>query len=354
MQKWKRGLVITALAVMGMAVSAPQTRAGTVVNIDPSGGTIAGDVLNATGLSFAPGNTVAIGGGNLGTASVGSSFVLLYDAIIQGIGSTGANGNTAGVDTNNGNIRVNGNSTGFQFVITAEFTEQVTGVSTATGVVTFAPLVNTGVNSVNIYAQASNQANSATLNDPNAVGFQPNPLVPTNSTLILTGKVTASNFTSSFKEDPTTDPRLGGTPQPLNGFAGSSTYPTTNTIVGTGNTGLIVSVSSTNPAFFLGTSPAVLNLNFAGGISTGTPFTNVTPQTTFFSSDHLAGYTPQLGTVNGASSTPSPSDFLFQSSSNANFTIPEPSSISMAFSAFGIVSLAGLWRRRNAARAARS
>jgi hypothetical protein len=348
--------VITALAVLGIAVIAPQTRAGVVVNLDPTGGAgaSAANVLNATGLSFAPGNTVAIGGGNLSAASVGATFTLLYDAILQGISTTGANGNTAGVDTNNANIRINGVSTTQQFVITAEFTEQIVAVNATTGVVTFAPLVNQGVNAVNIYAQSSNVANSATLNDPTAVGFQPNTLVPANSTLILSGKVSATNFTSSFSENTTTDPRLGGTPVPLNNFTGSTSYPTTTTIVGTGNTGLIVNVSSTNPNFFLSASPAILNLNFSGGISTGTPFSNVAPQTSFYSSDHPTGYTPQLGTVNGASSTPSPSDFLFQSSAAANFSIPEPSSISMALSAFGIVSLAGLLRRRKAARAARS
>jgi hypothetical protein len=335
-----------------MALLTPLAQAGVTINIDPTGGGGANpnNVLAATGFSWAPGNTVAIGGGSLTPASVGTNITLLYDAIIAGIPTTGAN--SASIGSNNGNILINGvNNTSQQFVITAQFTETVQTVNTTTGVITFTPNLALGANTVKIWAGASNQANSATNNDPNATGFPtgsgPPPLVPTNSTLILSGSVTAAQFTSSFQANTATDPRVGGTPVPLNQFGGTS-YPTTTTLAGTGNTGLIVAVSSVNPAYFL-TPPTVLALNFSQGISTGVPFNGVVPQTTLPSSFGTGQYNPNVGSTNGTGA-----DFLFQSQAANNFTIPEPSSIVMACTAAGVVSLAGLWRRRKATRTARS
>jgi hypothetical protein len=120
--------------------------------------------------------------------------------------------------------------------------------------------------------------------------------------------------------------------------------------VGTGNTGLIVSVSSVNSSYFLGGAPTVLALNFTQGISTGVPFNLVTPQVILPSSFGSGQYTPNVGPVNGLGA-----DFLAQAQAVNNFTIPEPSSITMACTAVGFVSLVGLWRRRrNATRAAGS
>jgi hypothetical protein len=212
------------------------------------------------------------------------------------------------------------------------------------GTVTFNPNLALGANTVRIWAQSATNANSVTNNDPTALGFPPN-ASPPNQTLILTGQITGGpSFTSSFTENTATDPRLGGTPVPLNQFGGTS-YPATNTIAGTGNTGLIVNVLSTNAAYFL-TPPTVIALNFSQGISTGVPFNGVVPQTTLPSSFGGGAYNPNVGAVNGAS----PGDFLFQSQAANNFVVPEPSSIIMACTAFGGVSLAGLWRRRRNAK----
>jgi hypothetical protein len=59
-------------------------------------------------------------------------------------------------------------------------------------------------------------------------------------------------------------------------------------------------------------------------------------------------YNPNVGAANGVTGP----DFLFQSQSANNFGVPEPSSITMACTAAGIVALAGLWRRRKATRTA--
>jgi hypothetical protein len=328
---------------LGMAVFTPLARAGATINIDPTGGGGANpnNVLAAAGFSWAPGNTVAIGGSGLTAASVGTNVTLLYDAYIATIPTVGTN--TASIGSNNGNITILTpavNNTGQQFVIAAQFTETIATVSG--GTVTFTPNLGLGANSVRIWAQSSGNANSVTNTDPTALGFPPN-ASPPNQTLILTGSIIGGpSFTSSFTENTASDPRLGGSPVPLNGFGGG-TYPATTTITGTGNTGLIVNVSSVNPSFFL-SPPTVLQLNFSQGISTGVPFNNVTPQTTLPSSFGGGTYNPAVGAVNGAS----PGDFLFQSQAANNFSVPEPSTISMACTAAGVVSLAGFWRRRRA------
>jgi len=312
---------------------APSAQASSTVLFDPSGGTLPGSTLSASSFAFLPGNVDAVGGG--GVLTVGENVHAVYEAILGSINTSGAN--QAALNGNTGNITTSGGgNTGNQVVITVQFTEQVTAFNGTT--VTFAPNLGVGVNAVNMYIQSSTAANSASINISSGVGFPTQPSPP-GSTLILTGKLTNDNFTSSFTENPATDPRFGGTPVPLNNHStGSGSYAGINTIVGSGSTGLTVAVSSTNATYFTGLPPLIA-LNFTS-ISSGTPFTSVDPMTTMFT-----GAVPNTGTVNGVNGN----DFLFQSQASTNFSVPEPSSILMGAIAVGFVSVASVRsRRRNA------
>lgn len=338
--------LVAALGVMSWAASA---RAD-IVTIDPTGGAGANPatVLDATSFAFAPGNTIAVGGAPLDATSIGKVVPIYYQAIVSGINTaSGGNGNSAAIDSNSGNITVNpaGVNTGNQFVITAQFNEQISsfqavGTQTTVG---FTPALGTGTNEFHIYAQTANDANSANLNK-GSVGYPPSGTPPPGSVPIISGFWTTQNFTGSFSAN--TDSFTS--PVPLNQHTGGSgTYgginqpsPATQTIVGTGNTGGLIGIPTTTDPNYILSPPNLfsITLNFVS-VSTATPFNGVDPTTLFFN-----GYVPVIGAVNGVSGT----DFLFQTQAVANFnTVPEPGTVSMALAGIGMVSLAALRARRH-------
>lgn len=337
----QRILAVFAIMALGTAVFAPPAEAASsVIAFDPLGlgGADAND-LAITSFAYLPGNVDSVNGGGLTPASVGQNVVVKYEAILGQIG-TAAGSPTASLNSTNGNISVGANNLNTQIVITAQFTETVTSVNATTGVVTFG-FNSSGTNSMNIYAQSSTSANSANINSSNG-GVNAYPLATTttgnappnppttNSTLILSGQITPAGFTSQFQNS-------GNAPVALNQHAGGSgDYATTTTITGSGNTALGVNVSFANPNYFYQGSPSVVNLTF-NTISSGTPFIGVDPVLKNFD-----GTTPNIGAINGVSGP----DFLFQSQANNSFSVPEPSSITMAVTAMGIASLAGFLRRR--------
>jgi uncharacterized repeat protein (TIGR01451 family) len=286
------------------------------IPFDPTGGGGANpaNVLNVSSVAWLPGNVLTEGGGSL---FVGKDIPALYEAILGSINT--ASGNSASTLGNNGSILINGNPTNVQIVITAQFHETVTSI-TNTGpntVVTFAPNFAAGTNEVKIYAQEATTAenvtpalgNAANRNDSSGKGFAPQP-VPSNSTLILTGHITTTGFTSSFVQNNT-----AGSSALLNQHGGGSgSYSGVNTITGSGNTSLTVAVNSYNHSYFLPPSGTTLStLNF-DSITSGVPFRAVDPQTKMFD-----GTVPNVGTVNGNGT-----DFLFQSQANNDFTLGTP------------------------------
>ena len=335
LHKWTRGLLVASLVALGLAVPA---RAGNVIGLDPTGGggVNPNNLLQASSFSWLPGNSLGIGGG--GNLVVGQDVHVLYQAILGSINTTGAN--SAALGSNNGNITINGSiNTGVQFVITAEFTEKVASLTLVSGVaqsVVFAPDLAAGVNSLKIYAQPSGNANINSSNSPT------NEYPGAGATLILSGHAVAPNFTGSFAEDVTSDPRLGGTAVALNQHSGGSGSDAgITTITGSGNTSVTVAVDSYLAGYFV-TGLPLFTLNF-NTISTGLPFRATDPALKMYN-----GVAPNIGAINGVSGP----DVLFQSQANNDFTTltPEPGTIVMALTGIGIGALAGLrnLRRRNA------
>jgi len=325
-----------ALAMTVAVASAPAA----VVTINPFGdGNNPAHTLNASSLSFAPGNVIAVGAAPISTLPNGTTVPVLYQSFVQGINTIG--GNDASITSNTGRIGVdNGITTldsGNQFIITAQFSETITDTTSAGGqtVVTLAPAFGVGPNLVQIYAQSATSPLSASLNR-SGTGYATQ---PPGAVLILTGHLVANDFTSTFSVNNSTF----GSPVPLDNHAGGD-YPNPGqlTVVGTGNTGgLSVAVDSFNSSYFLA-SPGTFQLNF-NTISSATPFAGTEPATVFFN-----GHIPNLGPVNGnGGGAPGTQDFQFQSQAVANFAaVPEPGTITMALAGLGLFSLATLRARR--------
>jgi hypothetical protein len=197
-------------------------------------------------------------------------------------------------------------------------------------------LSSSGPNLLRIYAQPSANAN---INDANTV----NQYSGAGNTLILSGHILPTNFTSSFEVNPATDPRSGGTPVALNQHTGGSdSYAGVQTFSGTGNSSITVAVDSYLTSYFLTSGGLRLTeLNF-NTVSSGVPFIGVDPALKMFD-----GTIPNVASVNGASGP----DFLSQSQANTSFAlraIPEPGSVSLLAMGVGGLALAASLRRRGA------
>lgn len=342
-RNWTRGLLLAALVALGVAAPA---RAGVIVPLDPTGGggSNSNNLLQVSSFAYLPGNALAVN--SIPAIAAGPAggvpIPVLYQAILGSINTVGAN--SASLGSNNGNIIISSpggtNNTGVQFVITGQFTETVASESNfVNGVptsVTFNPDFGAGTNEIKIYAQPSSDAN---INDPNV----PNQFPGAGATLILTGHAIPANWTSSFNVNASSLPGASPGPEALNQHAGGSgDYAGVTTVTGSGNTSVTVAVDSFNASYFPTGAMPLLTLNF-NTISTGVPFRAVDPALQMFT-----GYAPNIGAINGINGP----DFLFQSQANNDFTaaaVPEPSTISMALTAIGLITLAGVrnLRRRN-------
>jgi MYXO-CTERM domain-containing protein len=151
-----------------------------------------------------------------------------------------------------------------------------------------------------------------------------------------------STFTSTFS-NPTTGTGSPTSPVTLDQYTyptgGSTNYPGKLSISGTGSTNFQIAVDSYNSNYFLN-PPTIIGLSF-NPISLSLPF-GQEPAAAL-----VQGVAPNIGSVNGGPlpGTGGP-DLLVQTQATNNFTVPEPSSVSMAVTGIGLVSLARLWARR--------
>jgi hypothetical protein len=321
-----------SLAVLGVTASA---QAQSIIQFDPTGGTQANSTLNVSSFAYLPGNVLAVGGGSLtpadqpppaGTTPGGKDITVLFQAILGSINTAG--GNSASLNSNNGNITVDGNAaSGIQIVAVAEFHERLQTFGTTT---TFIPAPNFGPAGQNFFTLFAQPAANANINDPNSTNQYPG----AGATQILTGHFVNPNntFTSSFTNS-------GVANQPLNQHVGGSgDYAGVNTIIGSGNTGgLMVQVDSYLTSYFK-TMPLVplIGLNLTQ-VSSVTPFTSVDPALKMFT-----GLAPNIGAVNSGGA-----DFLIQTQATNNFqALPEPGQVSMALVAGALFGARCLWRRR--------
>jgi hypothetical protein len=328
MLKWGRGLLMASVIALGVAAFAAPARAGSLINLDPTGGggANANNVLSVSSFAYLPGNTLAQNGGN---PAVGDTIHTVTQSILGSINTAGANG--ASLGSNNGNITTTlGGNTNTQFVIEAQFNSVVTSVTPLPGggsVATFG-FAPGGINAVNIYAQSSTAANSANINDGLGAGFTGNN--PVGRTLILSGVLTGgatSAFAASGLQPITLDQHAGGnTPSSLGNIP---------TVIGVGNASATVAVTFQNNSYFLPGSLPLSTLEF-NTVSSATPFRAVEPETVMFTG--ATNSSTNLGPVNGLGT-----DFLFQVQANNDFeVIPEPASIATLMTGMGFVFLTSL------------
>jgi hypothetical protein len=328
MLKWGRGLLMASVIALGVAAFAAPARAGSLINLDPTGGggANANNVLSVSSFAYLPGNTLSQNGGN---PAVGDTLHTVSQAILGSINTVGAN--SAALGSNNGNISTTlGGNTGMQFVIETQFNATVAAVMATPGggqlaVFNFAP---GGINAVNIYAQSATAANSANVNDGLGAGFTGS--TPVGRTLILSG-VLSGGFTAAFVSSAlppiTLDQHAGGnTPSSLGNIP---------TLIGTGNASATVAVTFQNNSYFLPSSLPLSTLN-VNTVSSATPFRAVEPETVMFTG--ATNSFANLGPVNGLGT-----DFLFQTQANNDFqVVPEPHSIATLMTGMGFVFLTSL------------
>jgi hypothetical protein len=372
MQKRIRGLLIPALAALGVAVITPLAPGASTVQFNPTGGGFgggqAGNIFNVSSFSYDNGNALSIGGNQavanaiLGTGPTTTQVV--FQSTLGTVNGAASNGNVISINSNlialpptaaSGDISINNNlgtqisNLSKEIVLAGTFTEQVTPGSVTSGggnnSVQFsdasAPVLS-ATNSITLYIQAS-----GTSNELSGTGFSG---TAGGAIAILTGHLIpagfGSTFTSNFSE-PTTGTGSQSSPVKLDQYSystgGTSNYPTTQSVSGTGSTNFQIAVDSFNSSYF-SAAPTIIGLSF-NPISTSLPFGQEPPAAS------VQGNTPNIGTVDGGNLLAGNPinggpDFLFQTQATNNFAVPEPSSISMALTGIGLVSLARVWARR--------
>ena len=374
MQKWRRGLLTASIAALGMAVLTPPTQAASTVGFNPNGtGFGAGTtstVFNVTSFSYDNGNALFVGGNQAitnfqagSTAAANTQTQLLFQSTLGIVNGSTASGPTLGVNNNSisitsnlgafppnagsGDITIN-NSIGTQIanlskqiVLTGTFTEQVTSVgpSGPNTQIQFADAsapVLSGTNSVALWVQAS-----GTADEKAGTGF-PGP----GATLIMVGHVVPSGFGSTFTStfsEPTSGSGSKSNPVVFDQYSYptgvTSNYPSTLSVSGTGSTNFQVAIDSYNTSYFQN-APTIIGLSF-NPISLSLPFGQEPPAA------KVQGVTPAIGTVNGGTiGSGGGVDLMVQTQATNNFVVPEPSSVSLAVSGIGLISLARLWAPR--------
>jgi hypothetical protein len=388
MQKWRRGLLMASLAALGVMVFTPLAQAASTVAFNPSGtGFGAGTtstVFNVSSFTYDNGNALFVNGNTAianftsnggSTGPLPTTTQFYFQSTLGTVNGSTASGSTLGVNNNtiailphlnalpptaaSADITIN-NSIGTQIanlskqiVLAGNFTEQVTSVgpsgpNTQIQFADASPAVLSASNMVTLYIQ-----NAGTANELAGTGF-PGP----GATAILQGHLVqggfGSTFTSSFSY-PTSGTGSPSNPvkfdqysyttggSPGNYSTGGPGGGPVQSVSGSGSTNFQVQVDSYNSLFFAN-PPTIIGLSF-NPISLALAFLQ-DPAAAL-----VQGQTPHIGNTNGGPIISTGiflggPDLMVQTLATNAFAIPEPSSVTLAATGIGLVSLARLWRRR--------
>ncbi len=288
------------------------------VLFDPDGSASANSPITIGGLDWSVGNAVAIGGNqavaNFEAGSGSTTFEVDYQAVLAGY-----------IDTNGNTIAPSGINTsgGFEITVAARFFEQVVNVS------------QSGTTATASFVQAPNQTGSffeiwydsnPNASNLNGTGFR-------DGTNILSATVTGATGNYTVTNTSTSAAGIFDGFGPDN-FNGLKSVPG----IGASKVSFNVVPGSVNTSFFL-TPLTAVSFNTTNRL----PFNQTDPSKQFF------GYTPSLGSINGALPiAPSGSggkDVQFESDGNNSFAVvPEPSSAVLIL--LGVASLIGVERSR--------
>lgn len=322
---------LAALVAAGLAT--PVQAASIAFNPNP--GTL--PTSQILSLNFGSGNALAEGSISNVTGSItpGATFQLVYQTTL-----VSENGATGPVPTPGINGPV-GTAGSFQITEVVSITEQVSLLSTSSAAIfTQAPTQAPG-SGIAIYYQNLSSTGTPSNNGTGA-GFAV-------GQVILTAAVNteASNYTDLTKTTPGSFPITS-----LNSTGGGSTSQTTDQ--GTGSTTLLGTVTFANSSFFPN-NPQVFFTSFSSNLVN--PFKDILPSAAFANVSIGVGTAtvgapiiPSLGTNNGTGTGPGgtgTSDFQLEvSGATQAFSVPEPSSITMAVTGIGMTFLAAFRARR--------
>jgi hypothetical protein len=299
------GAAALLVAVLGVPVATPAAP----ILFDPDGAGAGASPVTIGGLDWAVGNALAINGNqavaNFLAGSGSTNFEVRYQAQLSGY-----------IDLGGTTIQPAGITGGqYEITVVARFFETVVN-ATAGGQVTLGRAADQTGSTFEIYFDSNPNANNLA-----GTGFQ-------DGNLILQADL--RSVVGNFQIQP-----LGATD--LFDRVGADNFNGLRTVSGYGGTDASFNTILTNSQFFL--SP-VTGLNF--NINATLPFLQQDPSRQFL------GYTPSLGTINGAlpiGPGGGGPDFQFQVDGNTAFAVPEPGSLVLV--TLGAAGLLGAgWSRR--------
>jgi len=336
-----RALILPVTLAAALVALALPSRGSTITFNPTGGGTGSGAITGVSGFGYATSSALALGSG---TPTVGQTFSLFYESVINA---------TAGTTSNVGpNFSINGSAN--EFTVIAGFRETITSIA-PDGTITFAlaspPTFSTGTANPNFFEILANPAGTVNPSTGNGAGFG-------TGTVILSGHLIPDNFAGAFKLSSATPTG------PFNTSGLPTAITTPSTINGGGGTQLTVAVDSVNAGFFP-TSPGSLIFTTTNSL----PFAAVAPLSGFYSApgstpDITYPGTPPTGfNTGGPTSGPNTTGIngvngnstMFQTIANNSFSplaVPEPSSIIPALTAVTAIPMFLCFRRRRSSKTA--
>lgn len=312
-------------------------QASVAFQFNPDG--IAGGIatINIDILDWAPGNALAVTGNPAGGLVTGSTTQLLYQANLGITKLAGVTNYASGLS-------------GPTFTVVAGFQELATVAGNnaqfaLTGAVGPAP---SATNFFYIYQSFGND-----LAGTGFVGASP----------IMSGYVSGVNSSNFTYTDFTANP-LGCTGGPGTGLSGtliggslcqtkldgfnSNDWVGTDTMVGSGSTDLLLTITSVNSAYFPDLTPGSVLTTGLINTSQVDPFNQADPSQAFSTNGTVgANHATDLGTINGFNTSAADRDFIFQADANMSLerAVPEPGALALV--GLALVGVGAASRRRS-------